>query len=59
MDRNSHRPPQQTTSLFDHLVGACEQRCIGRDWHKADNSAARAFVRYWSNSGRSLKLALN
>ena len=34
-------------------------RCVGRDWHKADNPTVPAFVGYWTNNGQRSALGLN
>jgi hypothetical protein len=41
---------QQKRQVSGHVIDVCF-------WHLADNSAALAFVRYWSNSGQRWVLA--
>jgi hypothetical protein len=43
------------------VVGRIKKRHLADDryWHLADNPAAPAFVRYWSNSGQKSALARN
>src|ERR1700687_5588532 len=35
-----------------HEYDCCLLRCVGRYWHKADNSVASTFVRFWTNNGQ-------
>jgi hypothetical protein len=46
------------SGLLGKKLSPCDLGLLQQNRHKADNAAAPAFVRYWSNSGHCPALAL-